>query len=113
MSTTFTGEPLSENGNLKFAGAPYPATPIANSAQHNLALTTTGGVALTVPVSAKFAAVQVKVATASYTTDGTAASATVGTVIAVGAAPMIMSAAQAQAALFFSTTGTLDVEYFA
>ena len=112
MPITFVPEPVSESGNHKYVGASYPATPVAGSAQHNLALTNVAGQALTVPGIAVYGNVQAKTATVSYTTDGTVPSATVGIVIPVAATPLTFPASVLAVALFYSATGTLDVEYF-
>lgn len=106
MSILFVPQPaVGENGRLLATG-----NPLTGTAQHNLALATVGGVMLTVPAGAVSAQIQAKTATVSMTLDGSAASATVGEVLAVGVT-LTLTAVEAAYAKFFSATGTLDVEY--
>lgn len=88
---------------------PYP-TPMAGTAQHNLAITSSTG--LTVPQGAVYATVQAATATVKYTTDGTTPTSSVGMTLAVGAGLGIPGQTLMTSIRFISATGTLDVEFF-
>lgn len=94
---------------------PLPVTSgPANSvtgAQYNLAITSS--TALTVPGSATYAVVSVKVASVNYTTDGaTTPTSTVGNTLQVGQYLALPSNAIATNFRAISATGTLTIEYF-
>jgi len=90
--------------------SPYPYVPLSPG-QHNLAVAS--ATALTVPALATYAAVCASTATVRYTTDGTTTpTSTVGMPLSAGtciglSGPLVLANFQA-----FSTSGTLDVEYF-
>lgn len=89
--------------------APCSCAPLTPG-QHNLAITSS--TALTPPTGATYAVVQAKVATVSYTLDGTTApTSSVGDTLAVGASLPLYGPAMIAAFRAISATGTLDVEY--
>lgn len=93
-------------------GSPYAYTPLSPG-QHNLAISTVGGTALTIPTGAAFASVCNSVAATKYTTDGTTTpTASIGQPFAPGACVWFTGGTVLSNSKFFSTTGTLDVEYF-
>ena len=90
--------------------APYSYTPLTPG-QHNLA--PTSATALTVPTGATMAAIVASTATVRYTTDGTTTpTSTIGMPLAAGAAVNITGATALANFKAFSSSGTLDVEYF-
>jgi hypothetical protein len=88
---------------------PYP-TPLAGTAQHNLAITSSTG--LTVPSGAVYATVQALTATVKYTTDGTTPTSSVGMTLAAGNSLGVPGQTLMTGIRFISATGTLDIEYF-
>jgi hypothetical protein len=89
---------------------PYPYVPLSPG-QHNLA--PTSATALTVPGGARFATVCASTATVRYTTDGTTApTSTVGMPLAAASCVALSGAAVLANFKAFSSSGTLDVEYF-
>jgi hypothetical protein len=89
---------------------PYP-TPIAGSAQHNLAITSSTG--LNVPTGAVYATVQAATATVKYSTDlNVTPTSSVGMTLAVGASLGVPGQTLMKSIRFISATGTLDIEYF-
>jgi hypothetical protein len=90
---------------------PYAFTPLSPG-QHNVAITSSTGTGLSPPTGATYAVIQAKVATVSYTLDGTTVPTSAkGSTLAVGSSLALSGAAEIAAFLAISATGTLDVEY--
>ena len=90
--------------------APYAYTPLTPG-QHNLA--PTSATALTVPTGATSATIVASTAIVRYTTDGTTTpTGAIGMPIAIGGSVTITGATALANFKAFSSTGTLDVEYF-
>ena len=89
---------------------PYQFTPVGPG-QHNIAPTV--ATALVVPAGAVYATICVSTATVRYTTDGTTTpTATIGQPLPAGSCMSMSGPAVLAAAQFFSSTGTLDYEFF-
>ena len=89
---------------------PMPYAPLSPG-QHNLALTS--ATALTAPTGARYATVCASGAAVKYTTDGTTTpTATVGMPLAPGACVALSGPQTLANFSAFSSSGTLDVEYF-
>lgn len=89
--------------------APYNYT-VLTPGQHNLVITSSTG--LTAPTGATYCVVQAKVATVSYTLDGTTMpTASIGDTLTVGST-LPLSGGMIAAARFISAIGTLDSECF-
>ena len=93
-----------------FFPLPYGYVPLGPG-QHNLALTS--ATALAIPFSARYATICASSAMVRYTTDGvTTPSAAVGQPLAAGACVSLSGPAVLANFRAFSSTGTLDAEYF-
>ena len=89
---------------------PTPYAPLSPG-QHNLA--PTSATALTVPSGARYAAVCASGATVRYTTDGTTTpTSSIGMPLASGACVALSGPQTLANFRTFSSSGTLDVEYF-
>lgn len=94
-----------------WTACPYPFVPLGPS-QNGVTLSTAGGTPLTIPTNANYALVCVETATVRWTWDGTTApTSSVGSPIAAGqcspfSGPKILANLK-----FFSSSGTIDVEY--
>lgn len=88
----------------------YPYTPLTPG-QHNLAPTV--ATKLTVPTSAVYATICASTATVRYTTDGTTTpTGSVGMPISAGSCLSLAGSLVLANFNAFSSTGTLDIEYF-
>jgi hypothetical protein len=95
---------------LNGAGQPYQYTTLSPS-QPGLAVTT--ATSLTVPAGAKYAFVTVEGGSVRYRVDGTAPTATVGTLLTVG--QQLQYAGNLSTIKFIDatgSTGTIDVDYY-
>jgi len=92
------------------AAIPFAYIPLSPG-QHNLSLASAA--ALTVPGGARYATICASGGTAKYTTDGTTTpSATVGMPLISGACVALTGAAVIANFRAFSSSATLDVEFF-
>ena len=88
----------------------YPFTPLTPG-QHGLA--PTSAAKLTVPTGAVYATVCASTATVEYTTDGTTTpTGSVGMPLASGSCVALVGSLVINNFNAFSSTGTLDIEYF-
>lgn len=91
-------------------GAPYFYTPLSPG-QHGLAPTSATG--LTIPSGSTYATVCASTATVRYTTDGTTVpTSSVGQPLASGSCVALSGKTVLTNFSAFSSSGTLDVEYF-
>jgi hypothetical protein len=89
---------------------PYGYTPLPPG-QHNIA--PTASTALSIPTGARYATACASAAMIKYTTDGTTTpTSTIGQPLAAGACVSLSGAAVLANFRAFSSTGTLDVEYY-
>lgn len=112
MSVPHVAQPFSENGEPLEAGTPYHMLP-AGAGVHGQALTSV--FSFTLPAGTHFATIQASVATVKYTTDGvTTPSSTVGMLLPVGGAPLILAgrALKNFQAIQVSSGALLDAEFF-
>jgi hypothetical protein len=103
-------QPSSVSGAPPTAILPYPYAPLPPG-QHNVTLTS--ATPLTTPAGAVVAIVCAQTSNVTYTTDGvTTPSASVGMQLYAGSCVSLTGAAVLANFNAFSSSGTLDIEYF-
>jgi hypothetical protein len=104
VSQCATGNPTNP-----WTACPYPFVPLGPSQN---ALGTTPAVGLTIPINANYALVCAETATVRWTWDGTTTpNSTVGSPIASGSCVPFSGPKILANLKFFSSSGTIDVEY--